>query len=239
VDGINEVLRARFPGTVARVMHQTWRSDALLAADGRVPDDLARRATPAGAYLLTSQLSLSLFSTNADAFVPSIQPDVMAELARHKRDGYLFYPDHWRDWPEVDRRWLREEFAPVGLLNVATSMSTFERIVTRIREGSAAPILVFNLSAVVPGDTVHRHLGLPETLATRIRRFDIGLAELSQRTGISVIDVDAVLERTGAMRAKLDALHFTAEGCRTVEEEIVRVLDDLVGLSMDAAPRCA
>ncbi len=80
---------------------------------------------------------------------------------------------------------------------------------------------------MVPGDTVHRHLGLPETLATRIRRFDVGLAELSQRTGISVIDVDAVLARTGAMRAKLDALHFTAEGCRTVAEEIVRVLDDL------------
>jgi lysophospholipase L1-like esterase len=118
-------------------------------------------------------------------------------------------------------------------------MNNFERIVTRIRERSAAPILVLNLSAVVPGDTVHCHLGLPETLATRIRRFDLGLAELSQRTGISVIDVDAVLARSGAMRAKLDALHFTADGCRAVAEEIVRVLDDLVGLSVDAAPRCA
>ena len=64
-------------------------------------------------------------------------------------------------------------------------------------------------------------------MATRIRRFSLGLAELSQRCGISVIDVAAVVARMGADVVKVDALHLTAAGCRGVAEEVVRVLDDL------------
>ena len=106
-------------------------------------------------------------------------------------------------------------------------MRNFESIIGRIRERTAAPILVYNMSSVVPGDTVHCHLGLGDTLATRIRRFNLGVAELSQRTGISVIDVDAVVARMGAAEAKLDALHLSAGVCKAVAEETVRVLDDL------------
>ena len=60
-----------------------------------------------------------------------------------------------------------------------------------------------------------------------MRRFNLGLAELSQQTGISVIDVDRIVARAGADRLKLDTVHLTAEGCRLVAEEVVRVLDDL------------
>jgi hypothetical protein len=64
-------------------------------------------------------------------------------------------------------------------------------------------------------------------------QFNLGLIELSQKTGISVIDVDAILARAGADRLKLDALNLNAEGCRLVATEVVRVLDDL-GLSQAA-----
>ncbi len=43
-NGINEVLRRAYPGVVIALRHETLtRSDALLQADGVVPDGLAAR----------------------------------------------------------------------------------------------------------------------------------------------------------------------------------------------------
>ena len=227
-NGINEIVRARFPSTVVHVRHETWtRSDALLEATGSVPADLAQRALRLDPHSPASQFSVALFATNADAIVLSVQPDVAMPLARHRQQRYLLHPGHWQSWPEEDRRWLRDDFAPEGPLDVAASMRNLALIVARIRRHSIAPILVYNVCSVVPGDTVHCHAGLGDTLATRIRRFNVGVIELSQRTGISVIDVDAVVARAGAERLQLDAFHLNAEGCRRVAEEVVRVLDDL------------
>ena len=78
-----------------------------------------------------------------------------------------------------------------------------------------------------------------DTFATRIRRFNLGLADLSERTGVSIIDVDSLLARAGADRLKLDALHLTAEGYRLVAEEVVRVLEDLGLLQAEEATQCA
>jgi hypothetical protein len=227
-NGINEIVRARFPSTLVHVRHETWsRSDALLAADGSVPAALTERRLPLAAYPPAAQFSVALFETDADAIVLSALPDVATTLARHRRDDYLFHPDHWQSWPDADRQWLQDEFVTEGLLDVGTSMRNLEQIVERIRERSSAPIVVYNACSFVPGDTVHCHQGLGDTLSTRIRRFNLGIAELSQRTGISVVDVDAVVSRAGAARMKVDAFHLNAEGCRCVAEETVRVLEDL------------
>jgi len=238
-NGINELMRDRYPGALVQVRHETWtRSDALLLADGNVPPALAARSLPLGAFSATAQFSNALFGSRVDAIVLSLQPDVASTLVRHRRDGYLFYPDNWSSWPARHRLWLEEEFAAEDVLDVAASMHNFERIVARLRANSDAPILVYNLSSVVPGDSVHCHQGVAEALSTRIRRFNLALAELSQRTGISVIDVDAVVARAGADRLKLDAMHLTVEGCRGVAEEVLRVLDDLGCLSAAAVARC-
>lgn len=227
-NGINEVVRTRFPATVVRIRHETWtRSDALLAAHGRVPTDLASRDLPLDPYPASTQFSQALFETQCDVVVLSVQPDVMTGLLRHRRDGYLLYPQNWNGWSVDNQQWLRSEFSPPTSLDTITSMRNFETIIGRIRERSSAPILVYNMSAVVPGESVHCYAGLDETLSTRIRKFNLALTELSQRTGVSVIDVDAVIARAGADRTKLDAVHLTADGCRLVAEEVVRVLDDL------------
>src|SRR5262245_57409251 len=76
-NGVNEILRARNHGVVARVRHETWtRSDALLDTNATVPQELAERALALGAYPATSQFSRALFETAADAVVLSIQPDL-------------------------------------------------------------------------------------------------------------------------------------------------------------------
>ena len=227
-NGINEILRERYPGTIARVRHETWsRSDALLEVDGRVPPALAGRKLALGPYPLESQFSRAIFETPADAYVLSIQPDVTTYLFRPRREGFPLLAYGWATWDEPARDWLRDEFEPGGMLDAEASMHGLAAAAERLRARSDAPVLVYNLSSVVPGDSVHCYAGLDETLAARIRRFNVALVDLSYRTGISIVDVDAVVARGGADRLKLDALHLNTEGCRLVAGEAVRVMDDL------------
>lgn len=227
-NGINGIIREKHPDTVVRVRHETWtRSDALLNATGDIPAALSARSLALTPYPLASQFSDALFTTDADVIILSIQPDLTNEMARHRRDGYLFSPSGWQEWPTTDLCWLREEFEKSDMLDVQSSMANFATIVDRVRARSPKPILVYNLSSALPGDTVHCHEGLEETFATRIRRFNLALVDLSKRTGISVIDVDRIVAGAGADRMKLDALHLSEDGCRLVAYEVVRVLAEI------------
>jgi len=227
-NGINEVMRAQRPGCTVRVRHETCvRSDTLLSVDGTIPPELSARGLDLGSRPLESQYSKAVFETDADAIVLSLQPDLMTTVFRHRRDGYFLYPEGWARWSKPDQEWMGEAFERVAPLEVGPAIAALTAVVARLQARTDAPILIYNISAAIPGDQVHVHAGLEDILSTRIRRFNLGLIELSQKTGVSVIDVDAVLARAGADRMKLDALHLNADGCRLVAEEVVRVLDDL------------
>jgi len=227
-NGINQIVRARFPGTVVRVRHEIFtRSDALLEADGTIPMSLCTRRLPLGPYTPAAQFSRELFETDADVIVLSLLQDVTVTLMRHRRDGYLLYAANSEAWSAADRDWIREEFDFTGALDVDASIRNLAAIVARIRQRSEIPILIYNVSSVVPGEQVHCYRGLEEIFSSRVRRFNLGLIELSQQSGISIIDVDTIVARAGADRVKLDPVHLTADGCRLVAEEVVRVLDDL------------
>jgi hypothetical protein len=234
-NGINEILRASY-GCTARVRHETiTRSDALLEADGTIPDTLRGRALPLGPYPLESQFGTQLFDANADAYVLSIQPEVNIGLLRHRAEKFLFYPHNWPTWPAADQAWLKECFISTGFLEPAQSMANLRQVIERIQARSAAPILIYNVSAVVPGEHVHIHSGMEDLLSTRTRRFNLALIELSQETGVSIIDVDTILAREGCARLTYDTVHLNADGCRAVAKEVVRVLDDLGCLPADGA----
>ena len=100
-------------------------------------------------------------------------------------------------------------------------------VIERIRAVSDAPVLVYNVSSVVPGENVRNYAEFPESLSARIRRFNLGLIDVSERTGVWIIDVDTIVARTGAERAKIDTLHLTSEGCRLVANEFVETLEQL------------
>jgi len=226
-NGINEVLRSRHPGCIARVKHETWtRSDALLRSDGTVPKCVAQRQLPLGAYPAESQFSPAVFGTSADAIIFSIQPDLTTGLMKHQREEFLFYASERAQWSAEDRQWLADEFVPAATLPPEESMSNFAAIIERIRQQSQAPILIYNLSPIVPGEALHCYQGLDETYATRIRKFNLGLIELSEKTGVSIVDVDSLLARKGAEALKLDPVHLTPEGYSLVAEEVVRILGD-------------
>jgi lysophospholipase L1-like esterase len=106
-------------------------------------------------------------------------------------------------------------------------MNNLAAIVAKIRERSEVPILIYNLSPIIPGDQIHCYAGLGETFATRIRKFNLALEELSENSGISIIDVDTIVARHGADALKLDAVHLKPQGYSLVAKEVVRVLDDL------------
>ena len=231
-NGVNEIVRARCPGCTIRIRHELYtRSDALLAATGTVPAAVDQRRSLLEPYTPESQYSRALFETKADAYVLSIQPDIMTALYRHRSDGYLLSAISENTWPAGDRTWLAENFASTGVLDVDTSMRNLERVVADVRANCDAPILVYNVSSVVPGESIRNYAEFPESLSARIRRFNLGLIDLSERTGIWIVDVDTIVARAGADRTKIDTLHLNAEGCRLVAGEVVDTLEQLDLLS--------
>jgi hypothetical protein len=227
-NGINDVLRTTRRPITIRVRHETMtRSDAVLHARGAIPAELGRRNLPLGAYSAQSQFSREIFDATADAIILSIQPDVGSGIMRHKAEGFYLFPSEISSWTAADKTWLKDQFEPLGRLSAPESLANLESIIERIREKRDVPILIYNLSPIVPFEAVHCFLGLEETLSTRIRRFNLGLVELSKKTGISIVDVDTIVARQGADRLKIDAMHLTPEGYNLVAHEVARQLDEL------------
>lgn len=227
-NGINEVLRTHHAGWVARIRHETWtRSDALLRSEGHVPAGLSARTLPMGSYPAESQFSHAVFEAKADAIVLSIQPDISTGLVKHKSEGYLLYPSESETWSAEDRQWLKSDFERIGYLEFTDFVPNLAAVVERIRKQSEAPILIYNMSPLTPGEAIYCHQGLGEVYSTRIRRFNLGLIELSERTGVAIIDVESIVARNGGDALKLDTVHLTPQGHRLVAGEVVRVLGDL------------
>ncbi len=227
-NGINEIMRARVPRCTVLVRHETSTGFApILAAGGIVPAEVAGRDLPLGPFAAPSQFSRTVFDVADAAIVLSIQADLSVPLVRHATEGYLLHPYGWADWSCEDRAWLRANFIPVPLPDAAAAMENLSAMADRIRATSDQPILVFNVSAHVPGDTMYGYLGFTETQSTRIRRFNLALIDLASRCDLSIIDIDRMVTEHGARTLKLDAIHLTAEGCRLAAGEVVRVLDNL------------
>jgi hypothetical protein len=227
-NGVNAVARSRFPGSSIRLQHEPSAAFlSVLEAHGAPPAETSERAHLLGRYWGTSPYSTAIFETDADAIVLSLHPEIFEPVHRHRRSGQIFYAPDPHRWPRPDQEWLAEHFEPPGPANVEDSMRALEQLHDRIRRSTQAPLLVFNLSAIFPGERIHCFQGLDDMLSTQIRRYNLGLIEASERIGLSIIDVDGVLARAGAERLRIGAFHRTPEGHRLVAEEVVHVLSDL------------
>lgn len=226
-NGINALLREADAPLSIRVKHETSpRSDMLLAADGTIPAELAARDLPLDAHGLRVQFGTTLFTERPDAYVLSLQPDIQMPLALRRGGDYAFYPHGAEAWPPEQRQWLRDGFTLSRSIGIDESMANFHAIIARLRAASDAPILIYNVSALVPGESIHCYAGMEDLYSTRIRRFNLALVELSQQTGISIVDVDRVVATHGARALKFDTTHLNPAGCRAVAEEVLRVLLD-------------
>jgi hypothetical protein len=227
-NGINEVLRKRHPGIVAKVRHETCSRLDLIPLPGETldapPEDVARRL-PSRAHPIESQHRTALFDSPVHAVVLSLQSAVNNSLVRHRRDGWLLLPDDYDTWDAASRAYLVAECENAGLAPLGETMNRLERLAEAVEEKLGAALLVYNLSPVVPGERTHCWLGAEDSLSLRVRRFNLALAELSARLGFSVVDVERIVACAGAERVKVDLVHLTAEGWRLVAEEVVRILD--------------
>lgn len=228
-NGVNEVLRTRHPGTLAKIRHETCARLDLIPLPGetlpRPPDDVARKL-PSGAHPIDRQHVSGLFDAPVDAVVLSLQSATTNALVRHRRDGWLLLPDAFESWDAPSRAFLQQECENAGLASLEDTMARLERLAGAIDEKLGVPLLVYNLSPAVPGERTHCWLGAEDSLSLRVRRFNVALAELSTRVGFSIVDVERIAAAAGTDRVKVDLLHLTAEGWRLVAEEVVRILEE-------------
>lgn len=223
--GLNELLRETGRGWRMRLVHETAiRSDALLATTGEVPPALADLPL-AAPYDHACQFSARFFTEEADVYALSLQPDLNSRLMHHRASGRLFYPGTLQGDPAQLRGWLRTHCDPVPMSNVDSAIAAMGAVIDRLRQRTAAPVLLFNLSSVVPGDRSFALGEKGEPLPQRMRRFNLAAMELTRRAGVYIIDVDRVLAEAGAARLKLDAIRVNSAGCRLIGGEVLRVLD--------------
>lgn len=227
-NGINTVLRARHPGVVAKVRHETCARLDLVPLPGEPPAGPPAELTsrlPAGSHPYADQHRTALWDSPSDVVVLSIQSVVTNSLVRHRQGGWLLLPDELETWDAPARELLRREFENAGVAPLGPTVERLERLFGAIQD-TGAHLLVYNLSPILPGERVHCWIGAEDSLGLRTRRFNLALAELSARLGFSVVDVEQVCARHGADRLKVDLFHLNALGWQLVAEEVVRVLED-------------
>lgn len=227
-NGINEVLRQNQSAFHVRVRHELWtRSDALLQNPSEPPLSFNDwKHLNWGNYSLPSQFSHLYLTEKFDAYVFSIMPDVCDRLYRHRKDGYLIHTDQHHHWSHDAHMWLDENFEPLGLISYSESMANIREIVTKIRQISHAPILIYNVSSVMPSESIHCWEGVGETFSTRVKRFNMGLIDISRDLGISIVDVDRIVALLGASLSKIDHIHLGPNACEAVAKEVVRIMND-------------
>lgn len=228
-NGINEVLRERHSGVVARIKHETCTRLDLIPLPGETPlappESVARRL-PSGSHPIDRQHRTAMFDAPVDAVVLSLQSAATNALVRHRRDGWLLLPDELESWDAESRAYLASECEYAGLAPIETVLDRLARLVAAIEERLQAHVLVYNLSPLTPGERTHCWLGAEDSIGLRVQRLNLGLADLSARLGFSIVDVDRIVACAGADRLKVDLIHLTAEGWQLVAEEVVRILDE-------------
>jgi hypothetical protein len=226
-NGLNQALREAGVSAVARVRHETAVGFDFIPLPGSAPVEL-----PAGtaelfgaesAYPVERQHRSALFDGPSDLVVLSLQPEVMNTRLMHRASGVSLLSEDVRGWDAARRQQLEAAWRKSGAIPLAQSMAALERLLDAIALELQAPVLIYNLCPILPGEKAHSYLGAADALALRIRRFNLALAELSTRRDFSIVDVERISAGAGAESLKVDQLHFTAAGWRLIAEEVLRI----------------
>jgi hypothetical protein len=225
--GLNAAFRELGWPVTARIRHEPSIGFFSLTRDPpSLPADITQHADLFGTFAPALQYSQASLDGQSDAILLSVQADLGAPLARHVATGLPFVLHDARRWPDAAATWSRTEFERLPPTTPEAAMSDLIRLVARIQAVRDVPVLVANMTAVVPGDAIHSYLGIPDSLSRRIRRFNLALLDAAEAADFSVIDVDRIIALGGAAALTIDPMHYTREGCRQVALEIARILAD-------------
>ena len=227
-NGLNQVLREQKLGATARLQHETAIAFDFIPLPGHdaapMPPDIAAMLPAPKAHPFEKQHQSDLFAGPTDAVVLSLLPDVMNRQLLHRRSGVRFYAEDERSWAPEPRAWLLRECENVAPMSAEASMVSLERLLDAIDEALHAPVLIYNLCPILPGERATSYLGAADSLALRMKRFNLALAELSTGRDFSIVDVERISAFAGASNVKVDLAHFNAEGWRLIAEEVARIL---------------
>lgn len=166
-----------------------------------------------------------------DVVVLSTSIDTARTLYRHREHGFLVDPGGWWLASEMggvlaDKtivKWFAQSFEKIGRIGLQDSMANFERIVTEIRKGSGAHIVMMNVLSVDPGSGALDYKFSNSPNRVRRREFNIALAELADRLDFPVLDVDRIAKSTG-IAGQADFVHYTPDQKRLISQDLIRIL---------------
>jgi hypothetical protein len=165
--------------------------------------------------------------------VLSILPDLSRTVYRHRASGYVVDPGTaWLNnlasaLADLSMAtWFRENFESLGRISVEEFTENYRRLIPAIKRETGAHVLVFNSLEIEPFDPTHDYSLRNLKSASRRRRFNIALAELSRELDFRVVDVDRVLKEQGVDR-QVDFSHFPVDRMRAVAGEAHGILREL------------
>ena len=162
--------------------------------------------------------------------VLSVLPDLSRTIYRHRETGHLIDPGSgWLNNMEaaLENRtfvdWVNQHFESTGRNSVEQFAQNLRRLVPLIRRETGAQVLIFNSLEIDPFDPTYDYSTRNLHSASRRRRFNLALAELSGEVGFHVIDVDRVLKEEG-VEGQVDFSHFPVERMRAVANDALQTL---------------
>jgi hypothetical protein len=156
----------------------------------------------------------------------SVLPTVSVRALRHS-SGALFLGHRG-----LRAHWCAEEAAAIDAactlqvpLSPQAAAAALEPIIERLQQRGTVVALT-NAFRHVQEPLQHRLMGGPQTLRELVRRTNLEVARLSQRTGCFVLDLDRPLAERGGGPLDADCFGGAADAAELAVEELVALIAD-------------
>jgi hypothetical protein len=229
--GINVCVAEAYEGkfTLEVIRETAVTTDVLLQQLNGVSFPGAWREQGLDDDFLTAQFNSNLLNEEADIIVLSILPDLLFPRWRHQGDGVLICPplDWQQRWSSEQRDWFMQNFSLVGKMQADEYKENMTQLVQMLKEKTPAHIILMGASSFDPDDMTHNLHGIEDPQTLRILRFNLVMLQLSQESGVTIIDVDRILAEMGCGEHVNHLFNYSDETYKTICEEYVRVLTDV------------
>jgi hypothetical protein len=217
-------------GAVVDVTREAGQPAAIVLQqlDGMsLPEELVEQGLDE-AYI-AAQFESKLFEQPSDVFVLSILPEITAELWQRRERGYLLNPPPgWeQSWTAAQREWFRAHFDRLGRVTVEEFREDFGRLVRTLQDEREAQVVVYGCASYDPADSSHNYHAMDDTAALRAHRFNYGLVQLSQQTGLIILDVDRIVAEMGGRAHVRQVFHYSPAANRAIGRELLRIIEEL------------
>lgn len=178
---------------------------------------------------IKAQFNNSLFTTDADILIMSIQADLIHDLWQNNDDEhYLSPPSDWElIWNDSQKLWFTQNYTFLGRTNADTYKENLTKLVQALKEKTTAHIMMLGCSTFDPKEEPHNLYGREVSLTEQTHRLNLVLLELSFSEGVTFIDVDRLLAEIGCRQHVSEPLHYSNEAYASIRDDVKRVISDV------------